>query len=130
MNKISRRNLARYGAAQLLTGTSAGRLAKQLVSVLNDDKRIAEVEQLLADIDYELESCGKLATAEVTTAHDLSTKLRSEINHLIKQSTKVEAVELDETIDKKVIGGIRLQTATRVWDKTVARQLNQIREIA
>lgn len=126
--KVSRRALARYAADRLLAGEPASKVAKAVASVLVQDKRSGEAELLLADISYELESRGKAATAQATTAHDLTDNLRSEIKDLIKKALKVDQVIINEQIDKSVIGGVRIETATRIWDKTVAHQLNELRE--
>ena len=128
MNKVSRRSLARYAADRLLAGDSAPEVAKAVASVLAQDKRLNEAELLLADINFELESRGKVATALVTAANDLGDKLRIEIKSLVKKASKVDRVILNEQIDKSVIGGLRIETATRIWDKTVARQLNELRK--
>ena len=128
MNKVSRRSLARYAADRLLAGDSAPEVAKAVASVLVEDKRLNEAELLLADINFELESRGKVATALVTAANDLGDKLRIEIKSLVKKASKVDRVILNEQIDKSVIGGLRIETATRIWDKTVARQLNELRK--
>lgn len=129
MNKISRRSLARYGADQLLAGTSARAVAKHLAAVLVDSTRQKEAPLLLADINYELQSRGRLAATTVTTANELSASLRSEVTALVKKSTKAQQVLLSEQVDKSIIGGIRIETAERTWDKTVFSQLNRLRGI-
>lgn len=129
MNRISRRSLARYAADQLMGGVSAKAVAKHLAAVLIDGQRQKEAPLLLSDINYELQSRGRLAAATVTTASELSTKLRSEVIALIKKSSKVQQVLLSENIDENIIGGIRIETAERTWDKTVIGQLNKLREV-
>lgn len=128
MNKVSRRNLARYATERLQAGDPASKVAKAMVSVLLEDKRLGEAELLLADINFELENRGKVSTALVTAVNELNDKLRSEIKSLVKKSLKVERVILNEQVDKSLIGGLRIETATLIWDKTVARQLNELRE--
>ncbi len=128
MNKVSRRNLARYAAKRLLGGEPAGEVAKAIAAVLVVDQRQNEVDLLLADINFELESRGHAATTQVTTAHDITDKLRNEISGLVKKATKVDQVILSEQVEKSVIGGVRIETATRVWDKTAVRQLNELKE--
>lgn len=128
MNKVSRRSLARYGADQLLAGAPATVVARHLAGVLIDSQRQKEAQLLLADINYELQSRGRLAAATVTTASELSANLKHEIVSLIKKSSKVEQVILTEQIDKKIIGGLRIETAERTWDKTVIGQLDKLRE--
>lgn len=128
MNKISRRSLARYGVDQLLAGIPARTVAKHLAAVLIDNKRQKEAPLLLDDINYELQNRGRLAVATVTTANELSVKLRAEVTVLVKKSSKVQQVLLSEKIDKNIIGGLRIETAERTWDKTVIGQLHKLRE--
>ncbi len=130
MNKVSRRSLARYGANQLLRGVPARVVAKHLAAALIDSQHQKEAELLLADISYEPQSRGHLTAATVTTASQLSESLRAEIASLVKKSSKVKQVILTEQIDKKIIGGVRIETAERTWDKTVIGQLNKLREMA
>ena len=128
MNKVSRRALARYAADRLLGGDPPSNVAEAIASVLARDKRFGEAELLMADINYELESRGRAATAQITTAHELTDSLRDEIKRLVKKTSKVDEVILNEQVDKSVIGGVRVETAMRIWDKTAARQLNELKE--
>lgn len=128
MIKVSRRSLARYATDQLLAGSTAPVVARHLAAALIDSHRQKEAELLLADISYELQSRGHLADATVTTAVELSAGLRKEIAMLIKKSSRVKQVILAERVDKNIIGGIRIETAERTWDKTVTSQLNKLRE--
>ena len=126
--KISRRALARYATDRLIGGSAASVVAKHLAAVLIESQRQKEANLLLADINYELQDRGHLAVATVTTASELSASLKSEIASLVKKTTKVEHVILTEQIDKQIIGGVRVETAERIWDKTVTFQLNKLRE--
>lgn len=128
MNKVSRRSLARYAADRLLASDPPSNVAEAIASVLVQNKRSGEAELLVADINYELESHGKAATAQITTAHELTDGLRDEIKNLVKKASEVDEVILNEQVDKSVIGGVRIETATRVWDKTAARQLHDLKE--
>jgi F0F1-type ATP synthase delta subunit len=128
MISLSRRHLARYGAAQLIAGQPVVIVARELASVLLESKRAKEADMLVADIAWELESRGKVANVKVTSAFPLSPLLKSDIEKFIKDAAKVDDVILDELTDKKVLGGVRIETAARAWDKTVARALSDIRE--
>jgi F0F1-type ATP synthase delta subunit len=122
MNKLSRRQLAAYAADQLQAGQKAGPLAKELAAVLVTSR------QLTDDIAWELERRGKLANAEVTSARQLSEAIRKQIVVHVKKAAKVETVVVSQTIDRSVIGGLRIDTAAHSWDKTVRRRLTDIRE--
>ncbi|MBX4197429.1 F0F1 ATP synthase subunit delta [Candidatus Saccharibacteria bacterium] len=129
MTKVSRRALARYGAQQLLAGNSARQIAKQLAALLTEAGRVGEANFLLEDIAWELERNQELAVGKVITAHPLSTKLAAELKAQLKQATGARQVLLEAEVDKSVLGGLRLQTADKVWDSTVSRKLSELREV-
>lgn len=129
MNKLSRRALAQWGASQLLDGKSARLTAKHLVAVLKESKRLDQIDILMEDIAWELENRRALAVGHVTSAHPLTAKLESELKVYVKKVTGANEVSIENHIDKSVIGGVRLQTASRVWDATVKRKLSELREV-
>jgi F-type H+-transporting ATPase subunit delta len=129
MSKISRRALANYSVERLLAGASARQTAKQVVAVLVESGRIADIDLLLEDIAWELERRQELAVGQVTTAQPLSAKLEAELKRQLKQATGAKEVLLEGSVDKSVLGGLRLQTASRVWDSTVLRKLSELREV-
>jgi F-type H+-transporting ATPase subunit delta len=129
MSKISRRSLANYGVDQLIAGKPAKSVAKQLVTILAEQGWLSQAAFLLDDISWELENRQALAVGKVTSAQPLSAKIQAELKAQIKQATGVKEVLLDSDIDKSVIGGIRLETSSRVWDSTVSRKLSELREV-
>lgn len=128
MQKISRRQLAKYAADQLASNTSTKELAAQLGAILVSTKRSGQSDQLMEDIAYELENRGLLAQSTVATAFPLNQELKEELVKFIKTSTNVKQVNIDEIIDKTLLGGVRIDTATRSWDQTLKRRLTDIRE--
>lgn len=128
MTNPSRRLLARYGASQLIAKRPVETVARELGSVLIAAKRQKEADLLVSDIAWELERRGQVANTKLTSAFPLSQALRQEIQGFIKKTAKVDSVILDEQIDKKVLGGVRIETARHAWDKTLARALSDIRK--
>jgi len=68
-----------------------------------------------------------ILTAVVTSASGLDDKTRQKMLDLIKSQTKGE-VELIEKTDAKAIGGFVLKIGDRQIDKTVARQLSNMKK--
>jgi F0F1-type ATP synthase delta subunit len=128
MTHLSRRQLAEYAANQWMAGTSARNITRQLAAVLVASKRAHESELLVRDIAWELERRGEVASASITSATPLSETLRKDLAKFIKQAAKVDRVSIQETTDKSVIGGVKIETAIHSWDKTVATKLKNIRE--
>ena len=66
-------------------------------------------------------------TAVVTSANGLDEKTRQKMIELVKSQMKGE-VELVERIDKSAIGGFVLRIGDRQVDKSVARQLSNLKK--
>lgn len=125
--RLSRRELANYAIAQLLKGASAKPLARKLAAALIQSGRTKEAELLLSDISSELEKRGKLAQVEITSAHALDKKLTDSLIALAKDRTRTSEALVKSRVEPSVIGGFRLETATKVWDKTIKRRLSDIK---
>jgi len=128
MINISRRSLAKFAADQLLIGQPLHKTAKELAAVLIETNKTKDSELLAQDVAYELERRGKLAEARIVSATALGEALRQELKRFIQQTTKVDHVRLNEHVDKALIGGVYIETATAAWDRSIAKQLTDIRE--
>lgn len=128
MTNLSRRELARWAADQLVSGSKTAAITKELAAVLIASRRQNQAELLAYDITWELEQRGKLANARVTSATALSESLKKDLKKFIKSAAKVDEVIIDEDIDRSVIGGVRIDTASHSWDYTIKRELRDIQE--
>lgn len=129
MNKVSRRALANWAAEQLVDGKSAKSVAKHLAAVLQQSAMTNQVEFLMNDIAWQLEQQKALAVGKVITANDLSRQLEQALANQIQKATGAKEVVIEKSIDKSVIGGLRIETASNVWDATVARKLSELKEV-
>ena len=127
MVKLTRRQLAKYTVDKLLDGQRPPVIAARLVAVLSSQKRKNEAELLLADINRELEDRGLLAQAQITSAHPLAAEQLQELTTQVKKLAQVRAVNIVTHLDKRLLGGVKIETANHSWDKTVRRQLESIR---
>ena len=125
--RISRRSLAIYAAGELTRGQSPSKLARQLAAVLIENNMLPQADLLASDIAAELERRGLLAQAVVTSTHELSATLKNRLEKYVQRAAKVKQVSLSCQIDKSLLGGVRIETAARTWDKTVSRKLSEIK---
>jgi F0F1-type ATP synthase delta subunit len=129
MNKISRRALSRWAADQLEAGRPIKDIAAHIGAVLKQGRMPDQVEFLVNDIIWELEQRRSLAIGKVTTAYSLAAPLEKILSDQIKQVTGARQIVLEKKIDKGVVGGVRVETASHVWDATVARKLSELKEV-
>ena len=124
--KLSRRQIARYIAEQLVAGVSQKKLAQQLAGYLLDTRRTAELPLLIRDIQTNVADAGYV-TGRVSSAHELSAATISALEVFTKQQTGAQHVFLDRSVDASLLGGFKLETPGRVLDETIARKLTILR---
>ena len=120
--RLSRRKLAAYAAEKIIAGTSKKKVLQEVAAYLVDTGRTREAELLVRDIEHELADRG-VVVASVVTAHPLTASMRSEINNL----TGAKNVQLRETVDPAVLGGIQIDLPGKRFDGTIRHKLNALR---
>lgn len=120
-DKLSRQKLATYIADQLKAGDSDA--LNQLAAYLVETGRTDEADRIVLSAQELLERDGYVY-AEVTTATKLSADMKTKVADLLQATD----IEIKETIDPDVLGGIRVKTPSRLFDATIARRLQNLRE--
>lgn len=118
MQKLSRRKLAAYIADQYDKGVPLQRSMRELAAYLVETGRTREAQLIVRAIEDELEARGTVVVT-VTSARALSAAMRREIAALIG----AKKLELRETVDPDVIGGVRVETPSALLDATIQRKL-------
>ncbi len=126
MNKLSRRQLSDYAVSELLKGTPPEVVSSRLVAELQLSGRTTQYQLLIDDIYQKLESDKLLSRARVSSARPISQSTKRLINGLVSAQTGSKEVELIETQDKSLIGGLRISTPSFSWDNTVSNRLNRL----
>jgi F-type H+-transporting ATPase subunit delta len=128
MIKLARRKVARFALDEIGRGTQPKKVASALAAELVETKRINEAKLLISDIAELAENDGQSAQVVVSSAHELKNRQLEEIGDILKKQLGVSSVVVENRVDKNLIGGLKIDTATRSIDKSVARQLNIIKE--
>lgn len=127
MRAVSRRLLAQTFVNELLkTPAKKQELIRSLAAFLIETKQVKMLDMVLADIIKELADRGHVA-AEVVTARELSDSARAVITELVAATTNAKTVELSESTNPELIGGVKLTVPGRELDTSVKRQLQQLR---
>ncbi len=67
-----------------------------------------------------------IVTALVTTATAINDEVKKEIKSNLQQQTGI-TIELECKVDAKLIGGIKIQVGDKLFDDSIARQLNNLK---
>lgn len=114
-------------AANLLTifaqSTDKERTVEQIAAYLVVEGRGSELDSLLRDMqDIQLDQHG-VQEVDTASAHTLSDAVKRAIESLFD----AEHVQLHETIDEDLIGGVRVRSKDSVMDLSVRTQLNRLK---
>lgn len=127
MPKLSRRRVAREIVSLLMAHPERqSDLLKQTAAYLLQHKKAHEAHLLMLDIAKELQENQGVVTAEVRSAFGLTSTSREGIADMLKKVTGAGNVELSETVEPELIGGVVIRTPEFELDASVKRQLNQL----
>lgn len=124
--KISRRKLAEYVAAELVSKNKD--VLRSLAAYLIDTRREREAELIIRDVAAALERQG-VVLVEAVSATKLTADITRHIQSLVQKQAPDASVHIDEKIDSSVIGGIKVTTPTSSYDSTVRHNINALRAL-
>lgn len=127
--RTSRRLVVSALVDMLEAGKSSKEVARILAAYLVESGRVRDVELYLRDIELAVADRFGVATARVSSARSLSDKTREQIKKLVKTSVGAKEVEMVETTDPGLIGGVVIQTADAELDSSVRTKLRNLRSI-
>ncbi|MEI6019988.1 MAG: ATP synthase F1 subunit delta [Bacteroidota bacterium] len=115
---------------EVLNKLFASKISKTVMSFLNlitAKHRESIIEEITKAFEEQYKINNNIFTAVVTSASGLDAKTKEKVIALLKTQMKGE-IELIEKVDSKTIGGFTLTIGDIQIDKTVARQLSNMKK--
>lgn len=100
--------------------------ATNLARLLVESGRVDEAPAIEEEFQRLSDDAAGRVRATATTAVELSTAERSDIQHELSERLKKD-VRLSVVVDPRVLGGLRLQFGDHIIDASVATRLDQLR---
>lgn len=123
MQKISRRQVTGYIAAQLLSGADKASVIQQLAAYLVDTRQLKQAEYYISDIEKAVAAAGH-TVVDVITAHELNDGLRAAI---VDTMSGGGTVTLRENTDTSLIGGVIIKTPDGEYDASLRSALQRLK---
>jgi ATP synthase F1 delta subunit len=131
MAKASRRALARVVAGRLSAEGADGPIVmREVAAYLIDNNMLADAEAFINDLAEELYAQTGRLVVEVTSARPLSDEARTNLVKYLQDETSAGSVELHETVDESLIGGLIAKTPSDELDISVRNALRQLTALA
>jgi F-type H+-transporting ATPase subunit delta len=103
-------------------------LMRNLLRLMVDKNRESEIQATYRAFVEQVEQAQGLVHVEVVSAVPVPENLQQALKKKIESSLK-KTVELTLTVDKEILGGLRLRIGDRVADASVRYRLEQLREM-
>lgn len=115
----------RKGAFALIEKAGIGTEVRNLVGVLIMNRRLAQLPEVAAAFGAQLAARRGQQTAEVTTAHPLSSTQRAQIVARLTEAG-YSGVQLNETVDPAILGGLVVRIGSRLYDNSIKSKLQRL----
>jgi len=125
MSAFSRRRVAETVVDRLET-LPREQVLRELAAYLIEERQVKQLPQLMEEIESEFAQRGHVV-ADVTTAHALDEMTRNHLSEYIKQLTHAQDIELRETTDESLIGGVVIETPGHYFDSSIKTQLKRLK---
>lgn len=103
-------------------------ITRNFILLLWQKKREAELASIVAAYQSALRQSRGELVAEVTATRQLSASELEQLGRQVKELTGCQQVELQTQIDKSLLGGVVLRIGDKVYDGSLARRLQQLRQ--
>jgi F-type H+-transporting ATPase subunit delta len=129
--KVSRQALAKILAEQLIAApANSTQIMKMAAAYMMEHGRLGEADLLINDIAHELQEQTGLLSVEVTSALALSKEARDNLITFMKNETNATTVDIHETVDVDLVGGMVARTPDAELDVSVRSKLRKLAAIA
>lgn len=123
--RLSRRKIAEYYGNELLEGTSATELTRELAAFLVDTRRTRELSLIVRDIEDVLARRG-VVVADVTSATPIDSATEQSIKALVATVYKTTELHIRQHTDPSVLGGIHVSLPNEEFDGTLRHKLTRL----
>ena len=129
MVKISNSDIARsiYEGAKENKGNLSSYL-KNVVKFLAKKRLISKVPEILLQLKKIINKEEGILEAKVLSATKLGGEAKYSIMHSLQKRYDAKDVILDEAIDEKLLGGVRIEAGDEVIDLTMRNKIKKLQE--
>ena len=110
------------------THTELHDVNKKVVEFLARRQLLSKTPDILERLDKIINYESEKIVVKVSSARKLKEELKKELIFFLKKRYKVKEVVLTETLDEKLLGGVRLEINDEIIDLTVKNKIKKLQE--
>ena len=109
-----------------VTGNKLNKITNSFTALLINKGRESNLPEIAGAFVSQYKEHKKIHTVKLTTASPLSNEIKNAIIAQVKKTGGFENIELEEKVDKNIIGGFVLQVGDKLVDASIAYDLKAI----
>lgn len=94
--------------------------------IIKNDREI-HIPAICRHVEKLYKTSKNIHSLKLYTARELDNNMKNKINNSVKKALEADKIEMEETIDKDIIGGFILKTEEFMYDASLKSQLARIK---
>ncbi len=103
-------------------------ILSSLIKVLKEKKELPQCERIMYALQNLFDYENHIIKAHIIVQERLSPQLKQEIKEMLKKKYDAENVIIKESIDERIIGGIKIRVGEEVYDATLAQSIKKLQD--
>lgn len=116
----------KLAAIDAVTKGKISELTSAFTRLLVSKNREGELPEIITAFIRQYKEYKNIHIVKLTTAAPISDSVKNALVSRVKQTSKMENIELETVVDPNIIGGFVLQTGDKLVDASVAYELKEI----
>lgn len=116
----------KQAAIDAVTKGKISELTSAFTRLLVSKNREGELPEIITAFIRQYKEYKNIHIVKLTTAAPISDSVKNALVSRVKQTSKMENIELETVVDPNIIGGFVLQTGDKLVDASVAYELKEI----
>lgn len=129
MATISTNNLARaiYESSVGKKGEELDFVVKNTVKLMKDKHLLGKSKEILKKLERIVDKNEESIKVKISARNKLDKYARGEVENFIKERYKVKNVEIEEVLNEKLLGGMKLEVGDEVVDLTLKNKIHRLK---
>lgn len=129
MASISIKNLAYaiYDSSLDKEGEELDSILEKSVVFLQDKNLLGKKKEILEELEKIINKNNGIVKAKISSSEKLKDEGRKEIEDFIKKKYKANEVIIEQEVDPKLLGGIKIEIGDDIIDTTLSSKIHQLK---
>src|SRR3989344_264059 len=99
---------------------------KQIINFLARKKLMSRASAILLKLQKVINQENKIVAAKVHSGHKLGEKVEKDLVHFLKNRYSADHAEIDEKLDKNLLGGYKIEVEDEVIDLSIRNKISKL----